>query len=131
MNKTFILRDSDIVQNCISFIQSAEALKEFERRDYEVNIKEHKPKKTAEQEAFFHVLCRKLSKFTGYTEPEVKDLVKREILGTKEIVIGGATQTITASSSKLPKDEYSDLIEGCYRVGAEAGCVLPAPRWRE
>ena len=131
MNKTFILRDADIVRNCINFMRSAEALKEFERRDYEVNIKEHKPKKTAEQEAFFHVLCRELHKETGLAEWEVKAGIKAMVFGVKEIKLGSRKQTVVPTSKDLSKEEYSQLIEACYLVGAEAGCVLPTPRWRE
>ena len=82
------------------------------------------------QRGKFHVLCREISRVTGYTESEVKELIKREILGTKLIKIGNIEKEVTCSSEygddgkKREKPSYSELIEGAYRIAAEAGIVL-------
>ncbi len=97
-------------------------------------IEPHIEKKTDEQRAFFHVLVREMSKETGYLEAEIKELIKKEILGTKIVEIGGVSQEVTSSSetddSGLPrcKPSYAELIEGAYSIAADAGIQLPGPR---
>ena len=88
---------------------------------------------SSEQRSFFHILIRLISKDTGYTEAEVKQLVKREILGAKIVTIGG-TQGEVISSSEVDDDgkprvkpSYSELIEGAYKLGSDAGISLPNP----
>ena len=99
--------------------------------DMDVIIQKHKHDKTAEQRGWFHSLCKMLGDECGYTLEEVKELVKKDIIGTKLVTIGSKTKEVTESSEGLDKMGYSELIEGIYRLGAEAGVVLPNPdRWR-
>lgn len=99
----------------------------------EVSWRVYKEDKTAEQFAFFHVLCGILGQATGYNLDEIKELVKRDILGTVLVKVGQRETEVTRPSSKAKRDECSDLIEGVYRLGAEAGINLPPPRtqWDE
>ena len=66
---------------------------------------------------------------TGYTAEEVKELVKKSILGTKTVTIGNITKEVTESSESLDKRGYSELIEHTYRLAAEAGVIIPNPRF--
>ena len=102
-------------------------------RPWEVSWRVYKEDKTAEQFAFFHVLCGILGQATGYTLDEIKELVKRDILGTVIVKVGQREIEVTRPSSKAKRDECSELIEGVYRLGAEAGINLPPPRtqWDE
>lgn len=93
----------------------------------QVEIKDYKKDKTAEQRSWFHTLCGLLGEELGYTKGEMKECIKQEEIGTKEIVIGGATRQITASSERLSREDYSKLIETTYRIAAEVGVVLPNP----
>lgn len=93
-----------------------------------VMIGDYAKDKTAEQRSWFHALCKILGDETGYTLDEVKELVKKDILSTKIVKIGGISKEVTKSSEKAKRDEYSELIDGIYRIGAEAGVVLPNPR---
>jgi hypothetical protein len=96
----------------------------------EVIVQKHKHDKTAEQRGWFHMLCKLLGDEAGYTLGEVKELVKKELLGTKQITIGGVVKEVTESSEGQNRHGYSELIEGIYRIGAEAGIQLPAPQYR-
>jgi hypothetical protein len=93
----------------------------------EVTIEPYIEKHSDPQRALFHVAVRELSKETGYTEGEVKELVKKEILGTKIVKIGNTEREVTCSSEYdddgKPRDKpsYSELIEGLYRIAGEAG----------
>ena len=83
-----------------------------------------------DQRALFHSLCRELGREVGYTEAEVKEYVKQEILGTRSIKIGDNEKTVVCSSEydesgkKRDKISYSELIDGLYRIAAQAGVNL-------
>jgi len=99
--------------------------------DMEVIIRKREYDKTKEQRGWFHALCKIFGEETGYTQGEIKELVKAEVLGTTIITIAGREREVTASSEKQNRESYSELIEGCYRLAAEAGIQLPNPRWQE
>jgi hypothetical protein len=129
MNKKFRLRDSDIIQNCAKYILSDEMRKECERKEHEVIIQEYKKDVTAEQRAFFNgVLVRAISQETGYSEAEVKEMVKKYTHGVNEVTIGNSTHYVT-TSSESGREKMSELIEGAYRLAAEANIQLPSPRY--
>lgn len=97
----------------------------------DVIIQPHKDDKTIAQRNWFHTLCGILGNEAGYTKAEVKELVKQEILGTTVVTIGGTEREVTASSEAEDKIGYLVLIDGLYRIAAEAGFQLPNPEWRE
>ena len=103
----------------------------------EVIIQPHIEKKSDEQRGWFHFLCREMSKDTGYTEGEIKELVKYETYGSKIVRIGDTSAEVTCSSEvdengkPRGKADYSQLIDGAYRIGAEAGIALPNPLYKE
>ena len=96
----------------------------------EVIIQPHIDEHSDPQRGLFHVAVREISQYTGYTEGQVKELIKREILGTKMVKIGSVEKEVTCSSEyddegkKRKKPDYSELIEGAYRIAAEAGIQL-------
>lgn len=89
-----------------------------------------KEDKTGEQRAFFHVLCKLLGDELGYSQYEIKEMIKAEALGTVSVVIGSLEREIIPSSESLKRDEYAMLIDATYRISAESGVVLPLPRQR-
>ena len=102
-----------------------------------VTIEPHVEDHSGEQRSYFHILCRLLSADTGFTEGEIKQLIKREILGTKIVTIGMITGEVISSSEVTDEGKprgapsYSELIEGALKLGEEAGIALPAPTYRE
>ena len=99
--------------------------------DMDVVIEKHKEDKTKEQRGWFHILIKLISDETGYNQAEVKELVKKTILGTTLVSIGGHEKEVTASSEGQDKIGYSELIDGVYQLAAEAGIQLPNPRYKE
>ena len=103
----------------------------------EVIIQPHIDKKTDEQRAWFHVLCREMSAETGYTEGQIKEIIKQDVFGISEIFIGNRERYTTCSSEidengePRSKPSYTQLIEGAYQLAAEAGIQLPNPIYRE
>ena len=96
-----------------------------------VTIEPYVEKKTDEQRAFFHVLCRKMVEDTGYTEAQIKEAIKKMVLGTETLQIGDRAVEVTSSSERdaegnpRSKPSYSELIEGAYQLAGEAGITLP------
>ena len=122
----FILNSEDDIAGVGKYLRSIEYTKPMQ-----VIIKLYKKDKTAEQRNFWHVLLGILSEETGYTVGEVKELIKKDELGTKDVMIGKVLHTVTESSEEANRETYSRLIEATYRLGAEAGISLPNPRYIE
>jgi iron uptake system EfeUOB component EfeO/EfeM len=111
-------------------INAIQAVKEIMGEDdMDVTIEPHREDKSAEMRGFWHFLLGVISQETGYTKEEVKELVKKALLGTKTIKIGSIEKEVTESSEAQAKPSYSELIEGTYRIAAEAGITLPPARY--
>jgi len=129
--KRYILTSPTIKANCLQYINEDIPLPEKGKRPYEVIVRKHVESITEQQRAGFHWLCKCLGDELGYTLQEIKEMAKKECMGCVGIKIGERVIEVTDSSEKLNKIEYSDLIECVYRLGAEAGVVLPTlDRWR-
>jgi len=123
MNR-FIINSKEVKRNCL------DAVMEIRGEDnLEVVIQKHKKRKTDEQRSWFHVLASMLGEETGYTLAEVKDLVKRQVIGTRYVTIGNSQCEVVESSESQNREIYSQLIEGVYQLAAEAGIELPPARW--
>ena len=99
-------------------------------QNMEVIIQPHIEKKSDAQRNIFHALIRDLREGTSFTEREVKDLVKKQVLGTKLVQIGSSWAEVICSSEvddegkPRTKPDYSVLIEGVYAIAGEAGIAL-------
>lgn len=95
----------------------------------EVLIQPHIDDQTASQRGFFHVLVKILADELGYSPNEMKSAIKVEAWGSDMVEVCEMTVEVVKSSAGAKKDEYSELIEVTYRLAANYGVVLPAPRW--
>ena len=98
--------------------------------NYEVIIQEHKDDQTVQQRGFFHVLNKIMADELGYAPDAMKQCIKAECWGVETVTVGELTVDVIKSSAGAKKDEYSELIEVAYRLGAGFGIVLPNPRWQ-
>ena len=94
----------------------------------EVVIQEHNDDQTDEQRGFYHVLNGILAKELGASPNAMKMDIKRECWGSEMVTVRGHEFEVIMSTTKAKKDQYSELIECIYRVAADLGVVLPAPR---
>lgn len=133
--KTYILISDLQLKNCLRYLTEEVTLpSDTQKRPYEVIIKPHVNSLSAQQRGWFHRLCEMISNDTGYTPEEIKMMVKEREWGS-EIKTGpdGKQYKFVRSSErneqgrKTNKVEYGALIEGAYRLGADAGIVLPNP----
>lgn len=97
--------------------------------DADVVIEPHRDDQTASQRGFFHVLAGILAKGEGVSPDAMKMDIKRECFGSEIVTVRGHEFEVIKSTTKAKKDEYSDLIETAYRIGAFLGHVLPNPRY--
>lgn len=127
-SRTFIFLDDDrrdrIKVGLYECLKSLPADKKFR-----ITVEDYKEDKTAEQRNWFHTLCGILGNELGNTKGQMKEIIKKELMGTEIVMVGNVKHEITRSSEELGRQEYSQLIETCYRVGADMGIILPSARW--
>lgn len=120
-----------LLQNINDITKVGQYLRSLEyKKPYIVEIKQYKKSKTDNQRSWFHFLLNVISEETGYETEEVKELIKKRILGTRIITIGDSEVEVTESSEKANREDYSKLIDATYRLAAEAGIVLPDPAYK-
>lgn len=94
----------------------------------QITVEPYQHDKTAAQRGFWHVLIGLLSDETGYTKPEMKNILKVEIMGTETVTDWNGREIEQIPSSEAERRfGYSKLIDGTYRIGAELGAILPMP----
>lgn len=96
--------------------------------DIEVEIRQRRREKTHEQRKTWHALLRDWGRELGYTVNEMKNVAKRELMGTKVIEVGGKKYEIFPSSEDEDRYGYSELIDGTLRLAAEQGVLLEIRR---
>ena len=94
-----------------------------------VEIKEVKPRRSLNQNAYLHVLIGAFGSHFGYSMDEAKALYKR-LPGNKDLYIkhfeqGGVQFEYERSSAKLDKDEMTKSIETLREWSAKMGHPLP------
>jgi hypothetical protein len=101
--------------------------------DYELEIRKVSKSKTAKQRGTWHMLLTEWGKELGYTMPEMKNVAKRELMGTRWITVSGKNYEIFPSSEDEDKFGYAALIDGTLRLAAESGVLLEiktrVPEW--
>ena len=93
-------------------------------KPYLISAKVFKPPRSLEQNAKLHCLFRDLSAHTGYTESEIKDVIKARFGLHKVVQIDGTPTSIAKSTTEYSREELSDLMDRVYMLGAEIGCVF-------
>ena len=86
-------------------------------------------KKSPNQRDYWHVVVRQLGNELGYTEKEMKSVLKEELLPkiTRRRLDGTEFDDVP-STEELSMRDYSDLIDGTLRLAAEQGVILVDPR---
>ena len=96
-----------------------------DEHEWLVTIDRYQPDKTSEQRNGFHLLVDKFAAEIGEAPDRVKQSVKAECFGVEFFEIAGRVTECVKSSELAKRDEYSRLIETCYRLAAECGIILP------
>lgn len=100
-----------------------------EQDDLEVEIRQRRKEKTNEQRRTWHALLTDFGKELGYTMPQMKDVVKREIFGSEWITLpNGKKYEVLHSSEAEDRYGYAELIDHTLRIAAEQGVLLQIRR---
>ena len=122
--KRFIWHGPSQQAACINY------LKFYEGKKIEVNITEYIPEHSDSQRGYFHMCCKIMGNSLGYTQGDIKRLVKKELWGTEIRRIAGIEIEIYKSMAKgsANKLDYSDAIETLLRLASQVDVYLPEPR---
>ncbi len=123
MKRQFILSEKTATEAWALVVRTVRALDLSQ--PHKVTIEIYKESKSQEQRNGFHLLCKLMGDELGYSQEEIKQYAKVEVLGVKTVTISGITREVAKSSEKAVRDEYTALIEGVYRLAAQAGVILP------
>lgn len=98
---------------------------------FEVIFKEKLPRSNPQNSYFHGPVVGILSRHLGYTEEEMKDILKGLFL-SEEIEIdtkdGKIPITVVKSTASLKTDEFAEFIDKCVRWASfEHGCYIPPP----
>lgn len=99
-----------------------------EADDLEVEIRQRRKEKTHAQRGTWHALLRDWGREVGYTLQEMKQVVKRELMGTSFIEVHGKRYEIFPSSEDEDRYGYSRLIDDTLMLAAKQGIVLEIRR---
>lgn len=97
-----------------------------------ISIRPFESVRSIDQNAKIHVMIRALAEHTGYSENEMKLIVKSQYGPYKRVYVKHKDEATTSPLSReIPKStteytrpECSDFIERLYQLGAEIGCTF-------
>lgn len=96
-----------------------------EEDDIEIEVRPRRKEKTDTQRRTWHALLADFGRQLGYTMPQMKEVVKRELLGSEWITLpSGKRHEVIPSSEDEDRYGYSELIDGTLRIAAENGVLL-------
>ena len=121
--KRYILVGASQLAACVNYIKG------YTGDVIQVDIKKYVPEHTDSQQGYFHAGCKIMGDALGYTQEDIKRLVKKELWGTEVHVVAGIEFEIYKSMAKgkTNKMDYSDAIETLLRMASQEGVYIPDP----
>lgn len=113
----FIVKTDAQLLDCLSRIREA-----LDGKPWQITLKRFKRDRTLDQNAKAHAMIRDLALHTGYTESQMKDIVKTEFAPVKSVMIGSRICNMPMGTSEMNVSEMAEFIEHLYQLGAEIGC---------
>lgn len=121
----FYIHNNDILRNCIKHIQSLPLNGKFV-----ISIQEKKNKRSLNQNDLWHAWVDLIAKEAGYSPKDMKDILKENILGMREIInpFTGNVKKVHYETKKLTKEQFSRLMtETQVRAFEYYSLTLPSP----
>lgn len=101
----FVLRDNKIFGNLLNHLQGAPL-----NGSLEVEIREHKPSRSKQQNAYFHALRDLLANELGFEKEDLKQILKLRFLEKKQAIFDGEEVFYVPDTSQLTVKEFSEFI---------------------
>jgi len=114
-----IIRTSDDIRKFANQISD-----KLTGKPYQIDIRPFKRSRTLPQNAKLHAMIRSLGLHCGYTDSQMKDIVKQEFGTVKVVELGGRIVEVAKPTSEYNVEELAMVIEHLYQLGAEIGCVF-------
>ncbi len=89
-----------------------------------IEIKKFIPKRTIQQNKYFHMACSILSDYSGYTVDEMKIIIKDQLEFMTYTKHG---HRFYISSADLDKIAFIALVDYVRDFGEQHGCYIPTP----
>jgi len=118
----FILIDEQRRNNCIDFVKSLDL-----RSPIEVLINVAKKKRTTPQNKTMWLWYRYISESTGYTEDELHEIFKAELIGYDVFYYQGIPCLKPKSTTKLSTKGMTAFLERVGFIAQWLGIQLPYP----
>lgn len=93
-------------------------------RPWTISIKKFHRPRTLPANAKFHAMNRELALHLGYTESQMKNVIKSEFGPIESKMIGPRIVDMPKETAEYSVMEMRDMIEQLYQLGAETGCVF-------
>ena len=94
----------------------------------EVVFRNYKCRRSLQQNSLFHKWVALLADHLGYDRKDMKEIVKQELLGTRDVMVKGVLYRFTPCTSGLTVAEFAKLLTDLERWSAvEHGFLLPPP----
>ena len=107
--------------------QFQDQLKEFEGKEVVIKIAERNNNRTKDQNSLLWKWIDIISKETGYTKEETKELISYKFLRRERIDEEGYTEIYLKGTSTLTKQEFSDLMNNIsYWTNSTLNITLPS-----
>lgn len=89
-----------------------------------IELKKHQPRRSKNQNAYWHVACTILSEETGYTVDEIKTIIKDQL---EFMTYTKNCRRFYRSSLDLNTIEFANLIEFTKSFAESNGYYIPTP----
>ena len=96
----------------------------FNGKPFRLTLANLRAPRTNSQNRKLHALFREIAKYTGYSEREIKELIKVSYGPVKPVSLNGEQRAIAKPTHEYSIDELSCLIERCHQIAAEIGCTV-------
>ena len=93
-------------------------------RPWTISLKKFHRPRTLPANAKFHAMNRELALHLGYSESQMKSVIKSEFGPIESTMIGPRIVDMPKETAEYTVTEMQAMIEQLYQLGAEVGCVF-------
>lgn len=121
----FIVRNKEVLQNAVNYLNELEL---SEDKPLELTIKDHKKKRTEDQNALYWSWLRIISKETGDSTKGLHAFYGDEFLPKEHNIVMGKKVEEIKSTTELGVKAFTEYLKNVERhAGSFLGIMLPHP----
>lgn len=122
----FVLLNDEVKKNCIGHIQNLP-----ERTVWDVQIREHKSKRSLQQNALYWKWLGIIGDVLGWDAEDLHESMKQNFIGFDDKVdpVTGKVFQVPRSSKKLGVKKFSEFMDKVYAFAQSENITLPEPAY--